>query len=115
MSRYTVDLRVGCVAVVDTHHPSYPSGNGLHADYDEVIGHWNLSDTLAEWQARRLCDAANALHAQIESLTQPARRLIAMDFGADGWGPLCEAQAASLRKAVGAIDASRAARRSDGA
>lgn len=68
------------------------------------------NDILAEWQAKRLCDVANALHAQIESMLLPARRLIAMDFGAEGWGPLCESQAADLRKAVSAIDAARAAR-----
>lgn len=110
MRRYIVDLRIGCVAVVDTRHPEYPSGNGLHADYAEVLGYWSKDDTLAEWQANRLCAALNDLQTHVDALSDPARRLVAMDFGSAGWGPLCEAQAVALRKAVESIDYARAAR-----
>ena len=38
--RYVIDQRAGCIAVVDTHHPRYPSGQGLHRDYPEVVKFW---------------------------------------------------------------------------
>lgn len=68
--RYIVDERIGCIAVVDTLHPAFPSGNGLHFDYDEVVAYWTKMDEnvkgavdenrLTVEFARRLCTRLNA-------------------------------------------------------
>ena len=49
--RYIVDERTGCIAVVDTLHPEYPSGNGLHFDYAEVVAYWDKQDDAAKGSA----------------------------------------------------------------
>jgi hypothetical protein len=49
-----------------------------------------------------------ALRCERDALLNPCARLVAMDFGAEGWGPLCEAQGKAIRDALGAI-AARAA------
>lgn len=68
--RYEVDCRGGCVAVVDTEHPCFPSGNGLHASYPEVVRFWmgkRTGDLECPWmvsertqrKAERLCGRLN--------------------------------------------------------
>lgn len=40
LPRFVVDKRIGCCAVIDTYHPSFPSGRGLHDYYPEVVRYW---------------------------------------------------------------------------
>lgn len=38
-TRYTIDDRTGCVAIIDTTIPHH--SNGLHADDDHVVRYWS--------------------------------------------------------------------------
>lgn len=66
--RYTVDIRIGIVAVIDTHHADYHRRNpGLHGDEEWVVAYWNGSYIKCEWvmeavkinMATKLCDLLN--------------------------------------------------------